>query len=321
MATPEQLRLMVRVARLYHESGLRQPEIADRLQISQAKVSRLLKRATDDGIVRITIATPGGVHPDLEERLEERYGLREAVVVDAPDDDDRSLMRELGAAAAHHLESTLKSGDIVGISSWSATLLAMVNALRPIRTVSDVTVLQILGGVGDPTAEVHATELTRRLATLVRGTPVLLPVPGVVGSIEARQVLEHDVYVRRVLDMYPRITVALVGIGAVAPSPLLASSGNVFGASDRELLTAEGAVGDVCLRFFDADGTPIRSDLDERVIGLTLDQLRHVPRSIAVAGGQRKIDAIRGALAGGHVRCLVTDRRTAETLLADPPRV
>jgi len=74
--------------------------------------------------VYMPIATPGGVHPDLEERLEERYGLREAVVVDAPDDDDRSLMRELGAAAAHHLESTLKSGDIVGISSWSATLLA-----------------------------------------------------------------------------------------------------------------------------------------------------------------------------------------------------
>lgn len=315
MSNTDQLRLLVRVARLYYEAGLRQPEIAERLQISQAKVSRLLKRAADEGIVRITIATPVGVHPDLEERLEEAYGLQEAVVVDTHDDDERSLMHDLGAAAAFHLESTLKAGDVIGISSWSATLLAMVNAMRPVRTVSGITVVQILGGVGDPGAEVHATELTRRLAGLVQGTPILLPVPGVVGSLEAREVLERDEYVSRVLDLWATMTVALVGIGAVTPSPLLERSGNVFEVPERRLLTERGAVGDVCLRFFDAAGGPIVSDLDSRVIGLTLDQLRNVPRSIAVAGGVRKLDAIRGALAGGYLRCLVTDRRTAEALL------
>lgn len=316
MANTDQLRLLVRVARLYHESGLRQPEIADRLQISQAKVSRLLKQAIDEGIVRITITTPLGVHAALEDQLEEKYGLQEVVVADTTETDERALMRDLGAAAAFHLESTIKPGDIIGISSWSATLLAMVNAMRPVRTVRDITVVQILGGVGDPSAEVHATELTRRLAGLVRGTPVLLPVPGIVGSAEARGVLEHDEYVSRVLQLYPRITVALVGIGAVRPSTLLARSGNVFEGPELELLSAQGAVGDVCLRFFDATGAPTQSELNNRVIGLTLEQLRGVPRSIAVAGGPRKIEAIRGALAGRFVRCLITDRRTAEALAA-----
>ena len=40
----EDTRLMTRVARMYHEQGVRQPEIAERLNISQPRVSRLLKK-------------------------------------------------------------------------------------------------------------------------------------------------------------------------------------------------------------------------------------------------------------------------------------
>ena len=43
------LRLMTKVARLYYEQGLRQAEIADRLDLSQSRVSRLLKQAEKEG--------------------------------------------------------------------------------------------------------------------------------------------------------------------------------------------------------------------------------------------------------------------------------
>src|SRR5579859_8070101 len=124
MARIDELRLMSTVARLYHDRGLGQTQIAAQLDLSQATVSRLLKRAQDEGIVRITVGVPLGVYPDLEEELQTRYGLKRAIVVDTVDDDGQSL-RDIGAAAAHFLESTLKDGEIIGISSWSATLLAM----------------------------------------------------------------------------------------------------------------------------------------------------------------------------------------------------
>src|SRR3954470_2259981 len=111
----EQLRLMTKVARLYHEHGIRQPEIARRLHVSQARVSRLLKQAELDGIVRTTVVVPEGVQTALEEQLEDRYGLREAVVVEVLDDSQEGVTRDLGTATARWLEASLTGGDVVGI--------------------------------------------------------------------------------------------------------------------------------------------------------------------------------------------------------------
>jgi DNA-binding transcriptional regulator LsrR (DeoR family) len=260
---------------------------------------------------------PTGAHPDLEERLQARFGLEDAVVVDTTADDDDGIARELGAAAAFYLESTVRSGDVIGISSWSATLLAMVDALHPVAGVRDTKVVQILGGVGDPSAAGHATHLIRRLAELLHGEADFLPAPGVVGSADARGILLEDPFVRRAMAVFDEISMALVGIGTVEPSGLLARSGNVFSPEELAGVRALGAVGDVCLRFIAADGSPIVTPLDDRVIGISLEQLKRTPRSIGVAGGERKVPAIRAALAGGWLNSLITDRHAAETLLGD----
>ena len=280
-------RLLVRVARLYHEDGLSQSQIADRLSLSQARVSRLLKQAVDQGVVRITINPPPGLHTAIEDELRRRFALTEAIVVEA-EDEEASLLPALGAAAALHLETTVRSHDIVGISSWSSSLLATVNAMRPIPSAEGAVVVQTLGGVGDPGAEVHATELTRRMARLLHGSPVFLPVPGIVGSGEVRRVLETDEFVARAFSLFSTLTVALVGIGDLQPSPLLIQSGNIFGRQELDELGARGAVGDVCLRFFDAAGVEVDSDLSDRVIGISLDQLRgryRAPSRLPVASG------------------------------------
>lgn len=315
MARVHELRLMARVARLYHEGGLSQREIAARLELSQPTVSRLLKRAEAERIVRVVVTHPSGTHPELEEALQERYGLREAMVVETATGEE-AMLRDLGAAAGYYLETTLKKGDVVGLSSWSATLLAMVDSMRSLPRPTGSSVVQILGGIGSPEAEVHAAHLTQRLAKLVGGEARLLPAPGVVGSPAARDVLFEDAFVREALARIDRVTVALVGIGALEPSRLLASSGNVFAPRELEKLRRQGAVGDVCLRFFDASGEPIRSELDERVIGVTLPQLRLVKRTIGIAGARRKFEAILGALRGRWVNVLITDRLTAERLVA-----
>jgi DNA-binding transcriptional regulator LsrR (DeoR family) len=125
------------------------------------------------------------------------------------------------------------------------------------------------------------------------------------------------------LDFFPSITLALVGIGATEPSRGLASSGNAFSPQELKRLAAKGAVGDICLRFFDAAGRPVITELNERVISIELDQLRHTRRVVGVAGGRRKMAAIRGALTGKLVNVLITDLSSAEQLLASeaPPRV
>jgi len=319
MARVDELRLMTKVARMYHEQGLRQTEIMERLNMSQSTISRLLKRAEKAGIVRITVSVPSGAHPQLEEALQEKFGLKEAIVVDSTKDDDQ-IVRDLGPAAAFYVETTLKPSDVVGISSWSAALLSMVDAMQPNPRTAGVRVVQILGGVGNPGAEVHATHLTRRFANLVGGTATLLPAPGVVGSLEARQVLLKDRFVREAMNLADTVRLALVGIGAIEPSRMLAASGNVFSPNELQTLRAEGAVGDICLRFFDKNGVPVVTPLNDRVIGMDLEQLRRANRVVGVAGGSRKIAAIRGALLGHLINVLITDLNTAQQLIDDNSR-
>jgi DNA-binding transcriptional regulator LsrR (DeoR family) len=318
-AAEEQLRLMVKVARLYHEHHVRQPEIARRLHVSQARVSRLLKQAEADGIVRTTVLVPEGVQTALEEQLEVRFGLREAMVVEVLDDTEAGLTRDLGTATARYLEATLTGGDVVGISSWSSTLLAAVDAMRPLPPKAGAErALQLFGGVGNPGAEAHAARLTQRFAELTGARPTFLLAPGIAATLEAREALVHDRFVREALDGLADVTLALVGIGSLEPSSLLQSSGNIFSERELALLGEHGAVGDICLRFFDADGRRVESDVDRRVIGVTLEQLRSVDRCVGIAGGARKFEAIHGALRGGWVNVLITDRATAERLLSQP---
>lgn len=314
MSSLQEQRLIAKIAHLYYELGHKQSQIAAQLDISQATISRLLKRAEQERIVQIKVNMPAGVYADLEEAIQEQYHLKEVIVADSDSDNDDAILRAIGAAAAFYLENTLKKSEIVGISSWSSTLLAMVDALSSVSRKTNIQVVQILGGIGNPSAQTHATRLTERLANLLNGQAHFLSAPGIVGSIESQRVLLDDPFVKETLTVLNDITLALVGIGSMEPSKLLASSGNVFKENELQQLRKAGAVGDICLRFFDDEGRPA-SSFHERVIGMSLEQLARVERSVGMAGGVRKVAAIRGAMTGGWINILITDQFTAQRLL------
>ena len=318
MSRLDEIRLMAKVARMYYDQGIRQQEITERLNIHQSRVSRMLKRAREMNIVRISVATPAGFFPDLEDELENRFQLKEAVVVDSDGEEER-MVRDLGAAAAFYLETTLKPEMVIGISSWSRSLFSMVDTLHPSSAGSGGKVVQILGGVGNASTQYQAMLLAQRLAGLIGASPVLLQAPGVVGSAEAKAVLAQDPAVQEAANLFANLDLALVGIGSLEPSSLLASSGNIFSAEERAQIRRSGAVGDICFQFIDADGKLVDSLLMDRVIGIDLATLKSTPRVVGIAGGEAKIPAILASLKGKRINVLITDRLTAERLISDAP--
>ena len=309
----ENARLMTKVARLYHEQGLSQPNISTRLHISQSRVSRLLTKATEVGIVRTTVVNTAGVYAELEDELEKRYSVSEIVIVDTADSEEQ-ILKSLGSAAAHYLESTLTGGDKIGISSWSATLLSTVEAMRPkVSKVAD-EVVQVIGGVGESNAQAHAVRLAGRLAEVTGARVSYLPAPGLVSTPDAARALFANQNISSVLNSVEELTLLLVGIGSIDPSKLLKESGNSLSEKERKELAKLGAVGDVCMRFFDENGKSLKTNLDKRIIGISADQLKNISRRVAVAGGARKHKAIRAALKGGWVNVLITDHKTAKKL-------
>jgi DNA-binding transcriptional regulator LsrR (DeoR family) len=186
-----QLRLIAKVARMYYEGRVRQPQIAAELNMSQARVSRLLRQASDIGVVRTVVTLPPGVYTDLEEEIQQKFGLRDAVIVDA-EGARGQVIPALGAATAQYLHATLTGGEVLGVSSWSATLLAAAAAM-PARATSPLArVIQLVGGHGDPSVQVQANKLIGDLAAVTGAQPVLLPAPGLVSTPALRRALVKD---------------------------------------------------------------------------------------------------------------------------------
>lgn len=315
MATTEdagELRLMSKASTLYYLQGLNQREIADRLHLSRPKVSRLLQRARDRDIVQISVTSPEDNFVDLETKFEERFDLEEALITSSGLSETNAppafLKQQIGTAAARYLRRTVEAGDVLGVT-WGTTLQAMMQALQPTDT-EDVHVVQTLGGVGPPEAEAHAADLSRRLAHLLDGRLTALPTPGIVDSPQARDVLVSDRHARTALELFSDLTTAYVGIGALSTNPIFDEDPAVPDQTYDALVDA-GAVGDIALRFFDEDGTPVHTRLDDQLIGITLEQLHATDCVVGVAGGPEKIDAIHGALRGQHVDVLITDHLTA----------
>jgi DNA-binding transcriptional regulator LsrR (DeoR family) len=241
--------------------------------------------------------------------------LKEAVVIDSDGEEER-VVRDLGAAAAFYVETTVKPEMNIGISAWSRSLFAMVDVLHPSTVPIGGKVVQILGGVGSSSTQYQAMLLAQRLAGLIGASPILLQAPAVVGSAEARAFLVKDAAVQEAARLFAKLDLALVGIGSLEPSSLLASSGNIFSLEERKHLRRSGAVGDICFQFIDKKGGLIASPLMDRVIGIDLTTLKSSPRVVGIAGGESKIHAILASLKGKWINVLITDRQTAERLIS-----
>jgi DNA-binding transcriptional regulator LsrR (DeoR family) len=311
----DQKKLLYKIAKAYYEDGFTQGQIGKRFGISRIKVSRLLQQARQEKLVQITVIPPEDSKADLERELESVYGLDEAVIISPSSDDKPVVTTELGPAAVGCLLRYLHGNEVLSVS-WGSTLLSVVDAL-PITNWPDLTVVQMMGGLGRPEAEVHGNDIARRMAQAFGARPRLLSAPGIVTSKMVRDSLLADPQISDTLALSARADVAMVGIGVPVPDSVVMQAGAIL-AEEVEQLKAQGAVGDIALRFFDPDGQPIKHEINDRIIGLDPDQIRSIPRVIGVAGGAEKFEVIRAALRGKFINVLVTDDRIGTRLLEEP---
>lgn len=311
----QQMRLITRAARLHYLQGKRQAEIADEMGVSQASVSRFLSLAAEHGIVRTIVVPPEGLYPDLEENLVLAFGLQSAYVVDVSSRED-GLETALGAAAAQCLGGELQGGPVLGLTSWSTTLREMARHLQPRANTGITRVVEMLGDLGSPRLQHEAALATQQVAWAFAAEPVFLRTPGVMPSVGLRELALADSHIRATLKLLDTVDIAFVGVGPADFHGPLEEGDNFFTAEQLAEVRAAGAVGQLHQRFIDAAGQPVNTHLDSLVVGITLDQLRHVRRKIVVAGGAAKHDAIAAALAGQWIDVLVTDVNTANALTA-----
>jgi DNA-binding transcriptional regulator LsrR (DeoR family) len=310
----DRTRLMINVAKLYYEEGLTQKEISLKLRISRPTISRLMKDAIKYGIVKITISDQAESFADLEKQLSKTYGLEEVVVTRVSDVTSRAVVaEELGVTAAYYFSRSVRNGDVVGVT-WGTTLSSMVNNLKATKA-QQITVVQLMGGLGDPDVSLHGTDIVRRISFLLESTVRLMPAPGIVDSVEVARLLKSDNHISAALDAVANADIIFAGVGSLSKNALLVRDETIISGEEVKWLRDHGAVGEFALHFYDINGELVDSDLEKRIIGIGWDELKATNRVVAVAGGAEKIQAIYGALRGELVNVLITDHMTANGLL------
>jgi deoxyribonucleoside regulator len=312
-AFPDRTHLLAYVASLYYEGRRSQAEIAGEVGLSRSMISRLLDEAHRRGLVEIRIQWPTATVPELERRLERRFGLRQACVVDASGLPYPAMLRQLGAAADAQLQALLGDGVTISVA-WGSALWETARAVRP-GSWHGLEVVQCIGALGSAHSESDGPAIAHLLAQKLGGGYRYLHAPLVVDSEDVCRGLLADRTIAETLALAGRADIALVGIGTVDPERSSLRRAGYLSPDAVAELRRLGAVGDICARYFDATGVPIDAPIDRRIVGIGLDALRKIPTVLGIAGGAVKAESILGALRGGYLDILVTDREVADALL------
>lgn len=307
----DKLSKMIDAARLYYELNFNQEEIAQKLGVSRPTISRFLQQAKDEGYVQIKIVHPNENNHALAERIESKFRLKKAVIVSVPQFEDNMVKKYIGEAAANYLYDTVKDGDIIA-TTWGTTLYQMALQLND-KHVRDVKVVQLNGGVSHSETNTYAYEIVHLFGKAFHTVPYFIPLPALVDHPVVKQTIESDRHIRNILELGKQSNIAIVTVGAPTDDSVLIRA-NYFTDSDLDIIRAKAA-GDICSRYIDIAGVICSDELNQRTIGINLDELKRKEQSILVAGGAKKVDGIYGALRGGYTNVLITDQFTARYLL------
>ncbi|MFI5060562.1 MAG: sugar-binding transcriptional regulator [Actinomycetales bacterium] len=303
--------LAVKAAELYYEAGKTQDEIGLALSVSRWKVGRLLVAARESGFVRIEIVHPSARRFSLERELCGFYDLTDAVVVPATDNESE-LQGRVAQAAADYLTTLRPVPRTLGVS-WGRTLHAVAARLRPGWAVG-VNPVQINGSVSSTRQATAAADTAVVIARKAQGTATLLPSPAIFEQAATRRAIEADRSVQSVLELARNASAYLFSAGVVDDSSVHVDSGYLT-PEDVLSLAAKGAVGDVVGRFITESGQVADEELNDRTLGLSLDELRASRTSIAVIAGATKHRVAHAVVSSGLCTTLITDEATANQLL------
>jgi len=307
---PVELLQAATIARRYYIDGMSKLDIADQCGLSRYKVARILEKALATGLVRIELSVPAELDAALSEELAAAFALRQAVVVNTPEDGEQALRRSLGQAAAQLLAEIVTEGEILGMA-MGRTLSAMTAQLT---RLAPCTVVQLTGVLSSMTIAESSVELVRRVSAVSGGNAYPIYAPLIVSDASVAETLRREPGVAEALRRHTQVTTAVIAIGSLNPP-----NSTVYDAlpnPERQALRKLGAQAECCAILMNNNGQILPTELAQRVIAITGDQLRNVPHVIAVAGGRAKSKAMAATLRSGLVHTLVTDAANARLLLA-----
>lgn len=312
--------LMVKVAQMYYLDGMKQEDVAKELQISRSLISMILTEAKEVGIVQINVRNPQLNNDELSKEFEQRFNLRKCIIVPTAVQDLNTLRKLIAQRAVDVFNQEVVEQSNVGIS-WGRTCYEFITQFAAESIHKDVSVVPLIGGSNQIAHYFQVNEMIRLFAEKIGGTPYFIYAPSFNATVEEKMIFQRSAYMQPILEKWANMDIIVAAVGSL-PDFNSHERENYIGESEiYSVLDKSGAVGDICARYFDKDGNFIENEYFDRIIGISLEELRKARTTIGISTGPEKVMAILGALRTKIFNVFITDEQTAKSVLkADSQR-
>lgn len=303
---------IIKIACLYYDDGLTQAQIAKIIGVSRSLVSKLLLDAREQGIVEITINSKNEYTSKLERSLEAVYGLKTAMVIDSKDLTNEEVEKVAANYGAHYLKDRLKSINSIGIS-WGKGIRRIVDSIIH-SSNTDISVIPLIGGMGDSHVNIHSNQLCYDFAQKIRGQSKYLYAPAMVSDEQLAIALRNNHTIKSVLDDGSSVDFAIVGLGNPYAGSTMEEIG-YLGEKDIQQLKNDHVLGDINSNFFDARGEEVDNEINKSIVGITLEDIRKIPQVMTIVDDLRRMRIAKIAIETNLINILVTTDKIAQALL------
>lgn len=304
--------LYTKIAYWYYVLGQTQDEIAKRLNFTRQKVNQIINSLKDLDIVHVTVRGFEQDNIAMETVFEQKYGLKECLIVTDYGETETAIYK-VAHVAAQYLEDTIKNGDTIGVS-WGRTLSKIVEQMEYGRK-ADCKVVSLLGALNMTRQINKADEIARNFANKLDCPSIMLYAPLIVDHPETKEWLLKEKHIKQSFDFMKQCNIAVLGIGTLTAESSVYGR-EVVSKEDIPLLHEQGFVGDIATNLVRPDGSWDSNPLQDRLLAADMQCLKEINNVVAVAAGESKVEAIRGALRSGCIDTLIVDETTARQILS-----
>ena len=305
--------LMVNVAQMYYCDGLKQDEIAKRLQISRSMISMILGEAKEVGIVDIHIRNPLLNNVELTNQIKTSFALQDCYVIPTAIQDINTLRRLVAQRTTDVFNLLLADQKKVGIT-WGRTCYEFITTYSSTGNFKELSVVALIGGSNQTAYYFQANEMVRIFAEKLNGIPYFVHGPALASSAVEKELYLKSASMQAILEKWQCIDIVISGIGT--PPDLDADKRETYIGEYEVYKQLQGkAVGDICARYFTIEGELISDAFSERIIGISVEDLKKSKTVIGIAADPQKSYSILGALRTGIIDILITDEQTAKAVV------
>ncbi len=301
---------IIEVVSYYYKDKLNQKEIARKLFYSPSKVSRMINRAFELGLIELKIKQNLTRDDHKEEELKRKYQLKDVLVFNGFNSDDDNNKKLFYKFIADYLDSIIEDGFNIGIDESKILFPIFQNLNLENKKINFFK----LTGVQNNNFLNDDNNIFNLILNKKSDHNVNLPFAPIFLKKELKEALINESTINQILSKYAKLNIIISTI-EVFSDKLDLIKDDIISKTDYFELKDQAASFYYLGHFFDKKGRIVSRKFEDSLIGISLNEIQKCPNTILIAYDINKLDYLKALLELKIINSLIIIDEIASKLL------